>query len=294
MVAEFRNPEAIVSCEWLADHLDTPGLRIFDCTTYLEFQTDGDRPYLVKGAGEEHAAGHIPGAAYLDLQGDFSLQDSPWGMTLEAPENVADAFARAGVDQSSRVILYSRTSPAWATRFWWMLRWIGFDNAAILDGGFTRWSQLGNPVSTTSDPYPPGKLIPHPRPGLFVGKEEVLAALDKPETCLVNALGRDVFSGENPRYGRPGHIPGSVNIPKAELVDPKTQMFLPAATIAAIIADTGADKAAHHIAYCGGGIFATTDAFMLYQLGHDFVSVYDNSLSEWGPDESLPIATAIP
>lgn len=285
----LRNPDALVTGDWLERNLDDPDIRIFDCSTVLEFETGNDRPYSVVSCRPDHDAGHIPGACYLDLQSDFSRPDSPFAMTVADWKTVASAFARNGVGDRSRVVLYSRRSISWATRFWWMLRWLGFENAAILDGGFEKWQADGRPISTTPSTYLPGELSVNLRPGLFVGKEQVLAAIDDPATCIVNALGPDLFSGKNPRYGRPGRVPGSVSVPKISLVDPDTRLFKPAEEIAELFSAIEADKADRHITYCGGGIFATVDAFWLYQLGHDNIAVYDNSMSEWASDTSLPI-----
>ncbi len=289
--ADIRDPDALVTTEWLADHLHDPNLRIFDCSTVLQFEEGGKRPYRVLNCAAEHEAGHIPGASHFDLQRDFSVEDSPFGMTLAEPETVAASFARAGIDDTSRVILYSRRSLSWATRFWWMLRWLGFDNAAVLDGGFEKWVAEGEPLSTETSNYPVGELTIRLRPEIFVTKDDVLTAIDDPAACLINALGRDIFSGENPRYGRPGRIPGSVSVPQIELVDPETHAFRPTDEIAQHFERAGASGADRHITYCGGGIFATVDAFWLHQLGRDNVAVYENSMSEWGPDPSLPIET---
>lgn len=288
---ELHDPQALVSAEWLEQHLDDPELRIYDCSTILDFNTGDDRPYKVVSCQPEHDAGHIPGALWLDLQNDFSRADSAFAMTLDSPERVAAAFERAGVDNESRVVLYSRRSISWATRFWWMLRWLGFDRAAVLDGGFERWQADGRPLSTDTSSYPPGNLTVRLRPDLFVGRDQVLSAVDDPDTCLVNALGTDIFTGQNPRYGRPGRITGSVSVPKVDLIDPETFVFRPPGEIAARFAKAGAGASDKHIMYCGGGIFATTDAFWLHLLGHDKVAVYDNSMSEWGADESLPMET---
>lgn len=287
----LRDPDALVSTEWLEDHLGDPDLRIFDCSTVLQFEDGGKRPYRVLNCAAEHAEGHIPGAQCLDLQRDFSDDDSPYGMTLADPETVASAFERVGVGDGTRVVLYSRRSPSWATRFWWMLRWLGFDSVAVLDGGFEKWVAEGRPLSTEDGSNPRGNMTLRLRPELFVGKKEVLAAIEDPKTCLLNALGRDIFLGENARYGRPGRIPGSVSVPKVELLDPETGAFLPPSDIARIFKNVGADKAKGHITYCGGAIFATVDAFWLHQLGYKNVAVYENSMSEWGPDHSLPIET---
>lgn len=285
----LRTPDDLVTTEWLAGRLDDPGLRVFDCSTILRFEDAGDRPYRVLNCAEEHRAGHIPGAGYFDLQRDFSVADSPFGMTLADPETVTASFEKAGIGDGTHVVLYSRRSLSWATRFWWMLRWLGFDTASVLDGGFEKWQAEGRPLSTQDSPYPEGRLSIRLRPDLFVTKEEVLAAIDDPGTCLMNALGRDIFSGENPRYGRPGRIPGSVSLPQVDLIDPATHAFRPPDEIAQMLENTGARDAHRHITYCGGGIFATVDAFWLHQLGHDNVAVYENSMSEWGADDSLPM-----
>ena len=289
MVNKMREPKALVSTEWLETHLKKPKLRIFDCSTVLEFEEGGKRPYRVVNCRNEHDAGHIPGASIFDLQGDFSDDSSPFGMTLDTPERVAASFEKYGISDGTHVVLYSRRSPSWSTRFWWMLRWLGYDNASVLDGGFEKWNAEGRALSTKPCTYPSGQLTVNLRPSLFVGKEEVLAAIRRTETCLINALGRDIFSGENPRYGRPGRIPSSVNVPQVELVNPADNTFLPFERISEAFAVVSADQAKRHISYCGGGIFATVDAFWLYQLGHDNVAIYENSMSEWGPDPDLPI-----
>lgn len=287
----MRDPDALVSTNWLAQHIGDQDLRVFDCSTSLVFQPGGKRPYRVVSGQADYDDGHIPGAGYFDLQRDFSDPDSPFGMTLMDPKSVAASFARSGVGDGTRVVLYSRRSCSWATRFWWMLRWLGFDNASVLNGGFEKWVAEGHPLSTEPCQYPEGHLTVNLQPGLFVDKQEVLAAIDDPKTCLVNALGRDVFSGENPRYGRPGRIPKSVSVPQVELTESDNQTFLPLSEIEAAFSAVGADKADRHITYCGGGIFATVDAFWLHQLGHDSIAVYENSMSEWGPDLNLPIET---
>jgi len=290
--ARMKDPHALVSTEWLANNLDDPDIRIFDCSTVLDHNTGDKRPYRVVSCRAEHEAGHIPGAGYFDLQADFSDDDSPFGMTLADPEIVAAAFARLGVDSNSRVVLYSRRSVSWSTRFWWMLRWLGFYNVSILDGGFEKWVAEERPLSQAPCSYPRGEFPVNLKPEIFVTKDDVLAAIDDPDTCLVNALDRDLFSGERTRYGRAGHIPGSVNLPQRELTKPDGT-FLSPTEIAKVFAEAEVDKAQRHITYCGGGIFATVDAFWLYQLGHDNVAVYENSMSEWGPDENLPIETSI-
>jgi thiosulfate/3-mercaptopyruvate sulfurtransferase len=225
MTETWRHPEAIVSGDWLEAHLADPDLRIYDCTTYLRYEEGAGRPYRVESGRADWQAGHIPGAMHLDLQADFSVDDAPTRFMRRSPEKCAAAFARHGVAEGTRVILYSRKSPQWATRFWWMLRWIGFDDAAVLDGGMDRWEAEGRPIATEAASYSPGRLTARPRPGLFVGKDEMLAAIGDGAVCSLNALDAALHSGENPRYGRPGRIPGSTNVPAASLLDPATKTF---------------------------------------------------------------------
>ena len=288
---QFRHPDALVSGSWLESRLDDPALRIFDCTTYLHYEEGTGRPYRVESGRADYDAGHIPGSGFLDLQGEFSVGDSPYRFTLPSPDAVAAAFARHGVGDDTRVVLYSRKSPIWATRFWWMLRWIGFDAAALLDGGYDKWVADERAISTEPCRYPAGDLSVTPRPGLFVGKEDMLGAIGTADTCSINALTPDLHAGETPRYGRPGRIPGSVNVPALSLVDPDTKEIRPPDTVAAAFAAVGAEPGKRILAYCGGGIAATLDAFLLHQLGYQDIAVYDNSMSEWATDESLPIET---
>jgi thiosulfate/3-mercaptopyruvate sulfurtransferase len=287
----WRHPEAIVSGDWLEARLGAPELRIYDCTTYLRYEEGSGRPYRVESGRADWAAGHVPGAVHLDLQADFSDPDAPTRFMRLSPEATADAFARHGVGEGTRVVLYSRGTPQWATRFWWMLRWIGFDDAAILDGGMELWEAEGRPVSTEAAAYPPGRLTARERPGLFVGKDEMLAAIGDGATCSLNALAPDLHDGTNPRYGRPGRIPGSANVPAGSLIDPERRTLKSPAEVAAAFRAAGATPERRVLNYCGGGIAATLDAFLQHQLGYEDVAVYDASMSEWATDARLPIET---
>ena len=289
--ARFQHPDALVSGSWLETHLPDPDLRIFDCTYHLLYGKSEVHPYRYVSGRADYDAGHIPGADFLDLQGEFSAQDSPHLMTLPAAEAAAEAFARHGVADGTRVVLYTRESMQRATRFWWMLHWLGFDNGAVLDGGYDKWVADRRPVSTEPSRYPRGRFSLNVRPEVFVGKDEVLAAIGSPEVCTINALGPDFHSGTDASYGRPGHVPGSKNVPAAALVSPETLEMLPPEDVAQIFERAGAAPGNRIITYCGGGIAATLDAFLLHQLGYRNVAVYDNSMSEWATDPTLPIET---
>jgi thiosulfate/3-mercaptopyruvate sulfurtransferase len=191
------------------------------------------------------------------------------------------------------VVLYSIGSMMWATRFWWMLKSLGFDGAAVLDGGFDKWKADGLPVETgPAKGYPPTSFKARPRPGFFVDSRAVAAALGDSGTVIVNALGPQFHKGLEPsRYGRPGRVPGSVNVPAASLVEPSTKAFTTLADAAAKFQAQGVSKDRKVVCYCGGGISATIDLFLLHQLGYDNLTLYDGSMGEWAKDHALPIET---
>ncbi len=285
----YAHPEAIVDTQWLEDHRQDPLLRVFDCTTYLLYESNTGRPYRIESGRSDYEAAHIPGAAFLDLQGELSDAASRFNFTMPGAQDLGARLAAKGVGEGFRIVLYARRNMQWATRVWWMLRAIGFDDAAVLDGGFDKWQAEGRPVEAGTRTYPSATLAARPRPGLFVGKEEVKAAMGDAGTCTINALAPDLHSGENPRYGRSGRIPGSVNVPVGSVVDPRSLTFRPPEEVAAIFAGVGADRSKRIILYCGGGIAATLDAFLLNQLGYQDLAVYDASMNEWAKDESLPM-----
>src|SRR6478735_2879906 len=189
--ARYAHPEAIVDTAWLAANLGDPALRVFDCTTYLRYETGTGRPYRVESGRADYDAGHIPGSAFLDLQGELSDTSSRFNFTMPAAEDLAARFAARGIGAGTRVVLDARSSMQWATRVWWMLRAVGFDDAAILDGGFDKWAAEGRPTETTETRYPAASLVARPRPGLFIGKDAVQAAIGDAGACTINALAPD-------------------------------------------------------------------------------------------------------
>lgn len=279
----------------LASLLHQPDLRLFDCTSYLEPAPPGSGlPYLAVPGRHTFEVGHIPGADFLDLQGEFSDQATELRFMMPAVARLEAAFGRHGVSSAgSRVVLYSIGTPMWATRFWWMLKSLGFDHACVLDGGLDKWKAEGRRIETGPPRgYRPATFTARPRRGNFVDKREVLAAKESPDTVTINALGPQFHKGLEPsRYGRPGRIPGSVNVPAATLLDPGTKAFVPLADAEAKFVAQGLSRDQRVIAYCGGGISATIDLFLLDQLGYDNLTLYDGSMGEWAKDDTLPIET---
>ena len=290
---QWREPHALIETEALEAALGDADLRIVDCTTWLRPAEPGDdAPYRVEPGRSDYDAGHIPGAVFLDIQAEISDPDTPLRFMAPSAERFADAMGRLGIGDGARVVLYSAGSIMWATRVWWMLRAFGFDAAAVLDGGFEKWKAEGRPVTTSPGAYPPARFTARPRPGFFVDRHHVLARIDDDGSAAVNALGPEFHLGEAPsRYGRPGRIPGSVNVPAARLLDPDTRAFVPLDEARRAFEDAGVTPDRHVVAYCGGGISATVDLFLLHQLGYPDLTLYDASMGEWARDPDLPIET---
>jgi thiosulfate/3-mercaptopyruvate sulfurtransferase len=278
----------LISTEDLARRLGAPGLRVFDCTTYLRPKPEGG--YNAESGRANYNTGHIPGAAYLDLQADLSDISSKLRFTLPPLEALAKAFAAQGVGHGTFVVLYSHASPVWSSRIWWMLRAVGFDDAAILDGGLDKWKAEGRPLSTEATTHPPATLSLRARPDIFVDKTAIKAAIGDKATLTLNALSHDQHKGAGGVvYGRAGRIAGSSCVPAASLVG-ADKSLKPVAELRAAFEGAGTTPDKRVLVYCGGGIAATYDAFVLAAvLGHKNVAVYDNSMQEWANDPSLPM-----
>ncbi len=290
----MRDPQALISTQQLAAALGQADLRIFDCTTYLAAPSPGSsEPYAAVSGRKAFEEMHIPGASYLDLQGEFSDPATPLHFMMAPVAQLEAEFGRHGVGNGCRVILYSIGTMMWATRFWWMLKALGFDDAAVLSGGFDKWKAEGRAIeSGPAKGYPPAEFKASPRPGFFSDKLAVLDALERPGTVIVNALGPKSHQGLEPsRYGRPGRIPGSVNVPASSLVDAAAKEFVPLSDAEAHFAAQGVTKNKQVICYCGGGISATIDLFLLHQLGYINLTLYDGSMGEWAKDPSMPVET---
>jgi thiosulfate/3-mercaptopyruvate sulfurtransferase len=236
---------------------------------------------------------HIPGADFLDLQGEFSDPGTELRFMMPDVAQLETAFGRHGISDDSEVVLYSIGTPMWATRFWWMLTSLGFENLSVLDGGLDKWKAEGRAIETRpAEGYKPAKFTAKPKPGFFVDKNETLAATSERNTAVVNALGPQFHKGLEPsRYGRPGRVPGSCNVSAATLLDPQTKAFVALADAEAKFKAQGITKDKRVVAYCGGGISATIDLFLLHRLGYDNLTLYDGSMGEWAKDPSLPIET---
>jgi len=291
MATGFAHPEYLVDTQWLAAHLDDPAVRVIDATTHLLPLPDFSLYTVVPGR-EDFEKAHIPGAAFLDIEHEASTPHPRLHFMLPTPEKFAQAMGALGVGDDTMVVAYSTANHWWATRLWWMLRVFGHDRAAVLDGGFQKWQREGRPVASgTAAPQAAALFTPRFRPDLVADKAEVLEAIGNADVCTVNALRPEQHAGTGGvHYGRRGHIPGSINIAAVSHLTPEST-FKPADELSTMFKDPLATPQV--ITYCGGGIAATSVALVLAMLGYDAVKVYDNSLTEWAGDPSLPLETGM-
>jgi len=274
--------DTLVTAQWLSQHLDDPDLVVLDCTVRVDMEEGGVR---IESGRADYEGGHIPSAGFADLMDDLSDGDSPLKFAVPTPERFAAAMGALGVGDDSRVVLYDASGSAWAARVWWMLRWVGFDRAALLDGGLGAWTAEDRPLSTEPANRTAKQLTPAPRPELIADRDEVFAAIDNSAVSLIDALPEASYRGEMAMYDRPGHIPGASNIPAFALLD-ESGRYRPHDELAAM---HDGDHNARAITYCGGGIAASSNAFIMTRLGFTDVAVYTASLQEWAADPANPM-----
>lgn len=289
MSAGGFNSRYLVSTQWLADRLDEPDLRIYDCTTVLV--PDPVVTYTIGSGRDGYEEGHIPGAGYIHCQDDLSDASAQHRFMLADPQTYARNVGRLGIGDGVRVVLYSRTQLFWSTRAWWTLHAYGFDDAAVLDGGFIKWQVEGRPVSTAACAYPPATFTPRPRREVIAGSRDVLARIGRDDTVIVNALAREQHAGTggNTFGTRAGHIAGSVNAPYAEIADMEAGTFRSPEEVRKVLAGAGATPDKRIVNYCGGGISATIGYLAERMLGYENTVLYDASMQEWALDDSLPM-----
>lgn len=263
-------------------------LRIYDAT--IEFQrTDDGKTSAIPGHAS-YLTAHIEGARFVDHQAELSDGDSGYGYTLLPPNRLTAALRSIGINNDSVVVIYSTAHIMWATRLWWILNSCGLEEVYVLDGGFNSWQSAGLPVSSGSETYPTGDIDIEFSPERWADKREVEASIGSGSVCTINALTEKMHQGTSSvHYGRPGHIPSSVNVPFDDFLE--QGKLLPSSALRSRLDEVEAFEKERVVTYCGGGIAATLAAFALENLGHPNVGVYDGSLTEWTADESMPMET---
>ncbi|GER83546.1 sulfurtransferase [Thermogemmatispora aurantia] len=282
----------LVEPAWLEEHLHDPQLRIVDMRGYVRTveRGAGEQEALYEGARAEYEQSHIPGAVYLDWTSDIVDPDSEVKAQIAPPERFAEVLGRLGIGDEHVVVAYdAHPASQFATRLWWALTYYGHQEVRVLNGGFSRWLRERRPVTTEVPQYPPAVFTPHVQPELRATAEEVLAALGQAGIQVIDARDVGQYSGRVVRRpGRPGHIPGAINIPREELVDPQTGQFRSNEELAAVFARAGLRPEERVIAYCNGGVAATVVLFSLALLGYPHLTNYDGSWNEWGVRPDLP------
>ncbi len=275
----------LVSSDWLAARLGAKGIVVVDATYHL--------PTAGRDARAEHAAEHLPGAAFLDIDA-IRDEDNKLPHMVPAPSGFAAAMAALGISNDDHVVAYDAYGLMSAARAWWLLRLYGHDRVSILDGGLPKWKAEGRPLEAGPVTREPTSFQASFRPALLRTRAQILANLRRGAETIVDARASGRFEGTapEPRAGlRSGHIPGSRSLPFDRLVDPKARTVLPEVGLAAAFASAGVDPAGHIACSCGSGVTACVLAFGLFLLGNRDVAVYDGSWSEWGAGTETPIET---
>ncbi|MFC2949771.1 sulfurtransferase [Virgibacillus sediminis] len=284
-----------VATEWLEERLDDPKLRILDATTYLK-PTEGY--YKVWSGREAYDEEHIPGAVYADLYKELSHPDAPFAFTIPPREQFVEKISELGVGDGTYAVVYDRGAEVgtstvandWASRLAWQLKYEGFDDVAVLVGGFSKWKEEVRPVSTEPGSYPKANFTGERRPEMLATKEDVKKAMEDDDVVLINSLSEADFRGETNTYKRSGRIPGSEHVFFGSHSNPETQELLEDNRIRENFEKAGAlDPDKKVITYCGSGIAATWNALLLNKLGQTNVAMYDGSMTEWTEDPSLPL-----
>lgn len=275
-------PAPLVGVEALAAH---PEWRVFDCRHDLKNSEYGRQAYR---------RGHIPGALFLHLDADLS--GTPNGRNGRHPLPDAARFAArmaaCGVDAATPVVAYDNEGGIFAARLWWLLRWLGHERAAVLDGGLAAWRRSGRPLDDRLPVVPPARFGAHPR-DIAVDVGEVLANLRSQRLLLVDARSPERFRGENETLDPVGgHIPGAVNRFYADNLDDDGCFFKPAARLRGEFAALLAGRPpAQVVQQCGSGVTACHNLLAMEFAGLPGSRLYPGSWSEWCADPSRPVAT---
>ncbi len=273
----------LVSAAVLADHLDDPGWRVFDCRHLLTDPEAGTRAY---------AAAHLPGACFLHLDRDLSgpLNGRNGRHPLPDPRLLADRLGAAGVSAATQVVAYDDAGGAFAGRLWWLLRWLGHDRVAVLDGGIDRWLAEGRPVVSDLPGVVPTVLEVDLRDRV-VSSEAVRRSLDDHRFCLIDARSPDRFRGENETLDPVGgHIPGARNRFFRDNLD-ADGCFRPAAELRReFLALLAGGEPEWVVMYCGSGVTACHNLLAMEIAGLHGARLYAGSWSEWCSDPARPLA----
>lgn len=278
--------DTLITLEELSSNLNTPNWVIVDCRFDLEDTDKGRQFYLDT---------HIPGAVYAHLNNDLSGPIIP-GKTSRHPlpeiKTLAATLSKWGVDESVQVIAYDDCSGGFAARLWWMLRWLGHDSVAVLDGCFTHWVQAGYPTKSGLEANSPKTFQPQLRPELVADAEVVMAIRKKSDFLLIDSRSPERFRGENETIDPvAGHIPGAINAFYGDNLTEDGHFKNKNELSARFDKILDGYDPENVIFYCGSGVTATHNLLALAHIGIGNAVLYPGSWSEWITDPSRPIGT---
>jgi thiosulfate/3-mercaptopyruvate sulfurtransferase len=282
-------PSTLIEPLELAAHLDDAGWAIIDCRFDLARPDWGAQAY---------AAGHIPHALYAHLDHDLSAPRTARSGRHPQPqvEALAITFARFGIDEHVQVIAYDQGTGAFAARLWWLLRWLGHAQVAVLNGGLAAWERAGLPLSSAVEPRAPRRFRASADPRRVVSDSEVAqlvssGALRSGEQLLIDARSADRFAGENETIDPvAGHIPGARNHPFAANLDAQGRFLDPGRLRQGWEKTLRGASAQQLISMCGSGVTACHNLLALEAAGLPGARLYAGSWSEWITDPTHPVA----
>jgi thiosulfate/3-mercaptopyruvate sulfurtransferase len=272
----------LVSCEELAQHLNDPEWRIVDCRHLLSDVGYGEKAY---------AEGHLPGAVFMHLDRDLSgpMNGRNGRHPLPDPKLLAAKLGAVGIDRKTQVVAYDDDGGMYAVRLWWLLRWMGHDSVAVLDGSIRQWTNQGRPLSAEVPKYESAVFEVELRDWV-VTSGQVEANLDRNDLALIDARAPDRFRGENETMDPVGgHIPGARNRFFRDNLDAGS--FRPAAELRQeYLSVLAGVEPSQVVLYCGSGVTACHDLLAMEVAGLSGAKLYAGSWSEWCADSSRPIA----
>ena len=277
--------DPLVSTDWLAAHIDDANVRVIDAS----FKLPGVLPLPV----DDYLAAHIPGAVFFDVDA-ISDHSNPRPHMFPDAAQFARDIAALGISTGDTVVAYDSGGWVAAPRAWWMLLSFGYSNVKVLDGGLKKWTQEGRPTQSGKVTPKPGQFSARLDPGAIRSQQQILANIETRAEQVVDARPRGRFEGTAPEPrpdSRSGHIPGSRNVPYAELFDAKTGTMKSLDELRQAFAAAGVDTTKPIVTTCGSGVSALVLTLALYRLGVRGSALYDGSWAEWGSPDGPPVAT---